>query len=196
MTLYQINTSTLHINNSKLRLGEIMENLMLYKLIILYMLDRTDEYTITNSQITNFILDKKYTGIFNIHEAISELIDKEFITATKIRNTQHYQITNLGEEALLYFENRISNTIKQEIRDYFKQEKINLKKESEITADYTRTENGEYTVTCAINERRDALLEVKMNVPTKEMARTICDNWGNRSTEIYQFMVDKLCTKD
>ena len=164
-----------------------MENLMLYKLIILYMLDRTDEYTITNAQITNFILDKNYTSMFNIHEAISELIDKEFISATKIRNTQHYQITNLGEEALLYFENRISNTIKQEIVDYFKQEKINLKNESEITADYNKIGKNEYTVTCAINERRDTLLEIKMNVPSEDLARAICDNWRTGSTEIYPF---------
>ena len=108
-----------------------MENLMLYKLIILYMLDRIDGYSLTNAQITSFILDKGYTNLFNIHESISELIDKEFIQVNTIRNTQHYQITNLGEEALLYFENRISNTIKQEIRDYFKEEKINIKRGSD-----------------------------------------------------------------
>ena len=93
------------------------QNLMLYKLIILYMLDRIDEYTLTNAQITSFILDKGYTTLFNIHESLSELIDKNFISVTTIRKTQHYKITNLGEEALLYFENRISNNIKQEIRD-------------------------------------------------------------------------------
>ena len=168
------------------------QNLMLYKLIILYMLDRTDEYTITNSQITDFIMDKGYTGLFNIHESISELIDKEFISVTTIRNTQHYRITNLGEEALLYFENRISNTIKQEIRDYFKKEKINLKNESEIIADYSLNESNEYTVECAIKERRETLINIKMTVPTKELARSICDNWRTKSTDVYQTLVNEL----
>lgn len=169
------------------------QNLMLYKLIILYMLDRTDEYTITNSQITDFIMDKGYTGLFNIHESISELIDKEFISVTTIRNTQHYRITNLGEEALLYFENRISNTIKQEIRDYFKKEKINLKNESEIIADYSlNKETNEYTVECAIKERRETLINIKMTVPTKELARSICDNWRTKSTDVYQTLVNEL----
>ena len=168
------------------------QNMMLYKLIILYMLDRTDEYTITNKQITDFILDKGYTGLFNIHESISELIDKEFISVTSIRNTQHYRITNLGEEALLYFENRISNTIKQEIRDYFKKEKINLKNESEIIADYSKNENDEFTVECAIKERRETLINIKMTVPTKELARSICDNWRTKSTDVYQTLVNEL----
>ena len=168
------------------------QNLMLYKLIILYMLDRIDEYTLTNSQITSFILDRGYTNLFNIHESISELIDKGFISVSTIRNTQHYQITNLGEEALLYFENRISNNIKQEIREYLKNEKINLKNESEIFADYYFDENNEYTVECAIKERRETVLNIKLTVPTKDLARSICDNWRTKSTEIYQYLVNEL----
>ncbi len=172
------------------------QNLMLYKLIILYMLDRIDEYTLTNAQITNFILDKGYTGIFNIHESLSELIDEEFISVSTIRNTQHYQITNLGEEALLYFENRISNNIKQEIVDYFKEEKINLKNESQIIADFKPNDNNEYTVQCAIKERRETLVDIKMNVPSKDLARSICDNWRTRSTDVYQMLVNELWIKD
>ncbi|MBO4864084.1 MAG: DUF4364 family protein [Eubacterium sp.] len=172
------------------------QNLMLYKLIILYMLDRTDEYTITNAQITSFILDRGYTNLFNIHESISELIDKNFISVSTIRNTQHYQITNQGEEALSYFEKRISNTIKQEIREYFKKEKINLKNESEIFSDYTLNDHNEYTVECAIREKRENLVDIKMNVPDKELARLICDNWRTKSTDVYQMLVNELWDKN
>ena len=168
------------------------QDLMLYKLIILYMLDRIDEYSLTNKQISDFILDRNYTGIFNIHESISELIDKNFISVSTIRNTQHYQITNLGEEALLYFENKIPNVIKQEIRDYFKKEKVNLKKESEIYADYIKNESDEYVVECALRERKEDLINIKMTVPTKELARNICDNWRTKSTDVYQSLISEL----
>ena len=73
-----------------------MDALFLYKLIILYMLDRIDEYTLTNTQITSFILDHNYTTIFNIHESLSEMISSGFISVNTIRDTQHYKITNLG----------------------------------------------------------------------------------------------------
>ena len=94
-----------------------MDSLFLYKIIILYMLDRIDEYTLTNTQLSSFILDRGYTNMFNIHEALSEMIDKGFISVSTIRDTQHYKITNLGEEALFYFENRLPNPIKQDILD-------------------------------------------------------------------------------
>ena len=151
-----------------------MDGLFLYKIIILYMLDRIDEYTLTNTQLTSFILDRGYTNLFNIHEALSEMIDAGFISVSTIRDTQHYKITNLGEEALFYFENRLPDPIKQDILDYFKEERINLKNESEIYADYYPNENQEYTVDCIIKERKDTLLDLKFNVPTRGLAISIC----------------------
>ena len=156
------------------------------------MLDRIDEYTLTNSRISSFILDKGYTNLFNIHESLSELINEGFISVSTIRDTKHYKITNLGEEALLYFENRLSNSIKQEILDYFKAEKINLKNESEIYADYYYNENQEYTVECVIKERRDTLIDLKLNVTSKTLARSICDNWRAKSTDVYQYLINEL----
>ena len=79
------------------------------------------------------------------------------------------------------------NNIKQEIRDYFKEEKINLKNESEIFADFIINDHGEYTVKCALKERRETLLDIRINVPTKDMARSICDNWRTKSTDVYRF---------
>ena len=47
-----------------------MEALLLHKLIILFMLDRTD-YTMTNSLISDFVIGKGYTNLFNLHETLS-----------------------------------------------------------------------------------------------------------------------------
>ena len=94
-----------------------MEGLLLYKLIVLFMLDRTD-YTMTNTLISNFIVDKGYTTMFNLHEALSEMISSDFISTDTIRDTIHYKITTQGEEALSYFENRLPYAIKEDILEY------------------------------------------------------------------------------
>ena len=59
------------------------EPLTLYKLIILYMLKKID-FPLTNSQISEFILDKGYTTYFKLQQAISELIESAKFTSTKI----------------------------------------------------------------------------------------------------------------
>ena len=51
-----------------------VDSMVLYKLIILYMLDRVD-FPLTNSQISEFVLTKKYTNYFTLQESINDLID-------------------------------------------------------------------------------------------------------------------------
>ena len=48
--------------------------LTLYKLIVLYMLDRVD-FPLSTSQISEFVLDKGYTTYFKLQQALSELMD-------------------------------------------------------------------------------------------------------------------------
>ncbi len=168
-----------------------MEGLLLYKLIILFMLDRTN-YTMTNSMISNFVIGKGYTNLFNLHETLSELIASEFISTDTIRDTIHYKITNSGEEALSLFENRLSYAIKQDILEYLKAERINVKNESEITADYFYNDANWYTVQCIIKDRKEILLDLKFDVPTKSQAETICNNWRGKSSSIYEYLVNQL----
>lgn len=165
--------------------------LVLYKLIVLYMLDRVD-YTLTNSQISEFVLDKGYTNYFNLQEAINGLLDDEFVTASTIRSSTHYKITAKGEEALSLFENRIPYAIKQDILEFYQTEKINIKNESEIYADYVKNEHNEYTVNCVIKDRKDTLLDLKISVPTRSHAVAICDNWKSKSPEVYDYLIKNL----
>ena len=47
------------------------ETFTLYKLIVLYMLDRVD-FPLTTSQISEFILDKGYTTYFRLQSALAD----------------------------------------------------------------------------------------------------------------------------
>ena len=57
-----------------------------YKLIILYML-RNSSSPITNSEISEFILDREYTNYFHLQQALSELEETELIEKRTISNT-------------------------------------------------------------------------------------------------------------
>ena len=75
------------------------EPLTLYKLIILYMLEKVD-FPLTNAQISGFVLDKGYTTYFHLQQAISELIDSELIESKTIRNSSYFEITAQGKQTL------------------------------------------------------------------------------------------------
>ena len=169
------------------------ESIVLYKLIVLYMLDRVN-FTLTNSQISDFILEKGYTNYFTLQEAINGLIDSDFVYVSTIRGASHYKITDKGEEALSMFENRIPYAIKQDILDFFEKQQINLRKETEVQSDYYLNDANEYTVSCVINERNEPLLDIKYSVQTQAVAVTKCDNLRLKSTEVYDLLVNQLWT--
>ena len=52
---------------------------IMYRVMILYMLNIV-EYPLTNTQITNFILENEYTDYFTVQEAITGLLETDLIT--------------------------------------------------------------------------------------------------------------------
>ena len=78
----------------------------LYKLIVLFMLDKVD-FPLTNSQISEFILDQGYTNYFTLQTAINELVESDMIGIENIRNSSLYHMEEAGKEAIDMFEVRI-----------------------------------------------------------------------------------------
>ncbi|MBQ8148595.1 MAG: DUF4364 family protein [Lachnospiraceae bacterium] len=166
-------------------------HLTLYKLIILFMLDRVD-FPLTTSQLSQFILDKGYTNYFSFQQALNELEDAGFIRSELIRNTTQFHLTPEGKEALDLFDYKISQAIKDDVYAYFQAEKINLRNEVEIYATYYPAKRDEYTVQCTILERKETLLDIKINVPSLDQATMICDSWQEKSNDIYDYLVRQL----
>lgn len=165
--------------------------LTLYKLIVLYMLDKVD-FPLTKAQVMDFILEKEYTTFLTLQQAISELIDADMVKAKSLRNRTHLELTSDGKETLDFFENRISNQIKDEINDYFKENKFQLKNEVSIVSNYYKATSGEYEANLLIREKKINLINLTLSVPTEELASSICDKWEKASQEVYSLIVDKL----
>ena len=170
------------------------DGLTLYKLIVLYMLDKVD-FPLTNSQLSQFILDKGYTNYFNLQQAINELVDSSLIRPEIIRNTSHYHSTPAGVETLRLFEYKIPDAIKADIMEYFEENRYQLRNEVEILSEYYPAKKGEYTVNCIVKEKSSTLLEVKLNVVSEEQAVAICDNWKSNSSDVYTYLIHTLMFK-
>ena len=107
----------------------------LYKLIVLYILDRVN-LTLTTTQIGDFILEKEYTNFLTLQSVISELVETGLAESRTLLNRTQLRITEEGRNTLSYFENRISDAIKLDIREYFRDHRIELRNESAIQTSY------------------------------------------------------------
>lgn len=165
--------------------------LTLYKLIILYMLNRVT-FPLTKAQISDFILEKEYTNFITLQNVIAELIDTHLVDARSIRNRTHLSITEEGRETLGFFENRISPAIKEDIRSYFQEKELTLRNEVSILADYYKSTSGEYEAHLIAKDKGIHLVEITLSVPTEDTAAAICDNWQKKNQAVYQTLIEQL----
>ena len=68
------------------------ETFTLYKLIILYMLDKVD-FPMTTSQISEFILDQGYTNYFTLQLALADMVDYDLLRVENTHNRTLYHLT-------------------------------------------------------------------------------------------------------
>ena len=160
------------------------EQLTLYKLMILYLIEKVD-FPLSNSQISEFILDKGYTNYFTVQRAFHELEEENMLRVKQIRNMSHYALSDEGSEAIEMFEYQIPNSIKEDIAQF-------LKEKDSVTADFYPSKGDEYTVNLKIREKENLLLEINLNVVSRDQAVYICDHWEKKHSDVYSMLIEKL----
>lgn len=167
------------------------ESFTLYKLIILYMLEKLD-FPLTNGQISEFILDKGYTSYFTLQQAISEMVDSNLIREEVDHNRTLYHLTDEGLQTFHYFHNNISTAIRDDIDGFIKEKKYELRNEVSVKADYYKNTNHEFSVRCQIIENELPLIDLTLTVPTEEEAVTVTNNWTRKHQELYAQLMQNL----
>ena len=169
----------------------LQDPLTIYKLIVLYMLNRVT-FSLTAAQISDFILEKEYTNFLTLQQVLNELSDAGLIGLETVRNRTLLSITEEGQNTLSFFENRINEAIKQDINEFLCEREYALRNEVSILGDYYKSTSGEYEAHLVAKDRDIRLVDITLSVPTEETASAICDNWQKKNQEIYQFLVQQL----
>jgi len=167
------------------------EMLMLYKLMILYILDRID-FSMTSAQITEFFIGHNYTDYITLQETISDLVADGFIEQENLRNRTQFHITESGGEALSFFFKDISASVRSDIDQYLNEQSYQLKAEQSTPADYYELKHDEFLAECKILERDSTVLDIQIAVPSEADAERLCNNWRENSSEIYGYLIKKL----
>ena len=163
----------------------------LYKIIILYMLEKVN-FPLSNNQITNFFLDHGYTSYFHVQQTIHELLESKLMEEKKQGTSTCYQTTEEGRTTLSYFEKKISDEIREEINTYLKENDYEMRNANSIKAEYYRTPEQEYVVQCQVREKKTILINLELTVPTEGIAKSFCSHWTKKNQEIYAYLMETL----
>ena len=169
----------------------LTEPMTLYKLMNLYLLKQVN-FPLTNAQLTNFFTEHEYTTYFTLQQALNELEDAGLIHKEPSHNSTRYEITHEGEETLNFFGKNISPGIVNDMDQYLRENKFRLREEVGTTADYYKATGQDYIVHCEVREGKTVLIRLDLALPDKEQAEAMCNNWKEKSQEIYSFAMKTL----
>ena len=169
----------------------LSEPLTLYKLMILYMLKQV-KFPLKSSQLSEFFLGKEYTNYFTLQQAINELLETHLISQEKIHTSTRCEITREGEETLKFFGDSISESIRADIDQYLKENKLRLRNEVSVVADYYKSTTSDYICRLEIREGKSTLLSIQLSVPSDDQAEIVCENWQNSNQHIYANLMQEL----
>ena len=170
---------------------ELAEN----KLLVLYTLQRLNRL-ISNSQLTEILLQNNLINYFTLQQCISELDDSHFIHYDKVNEKNLLEITKEGENVLSFFKDRISPGKIDVIDNYIKEKIQAIKKELTIQGDYIPTDKDTFLVELKAFEESSLLMNLKIAVPNKKQAISLCAKWKNDPSKIYNSIISLLFVED
>lgn len=161
------------------------------KLSILYYV-QTMGIPLTNEQIAEFFTKEYLMNYFYLQQLLAELVESLHLAYMEVRQNHYYSLTEKGSEALDFFHTHIEPFNKERIFTYAEKNRIRLRNENQLTADYKQLDNQEYEVTLRVMEGKIKLMELKLNVTNSRQARVICSNWKTKAPEIYKKTMESL----
>ena len=168
--------------------SELAEN----KLLMLYVLKSIKE-PISNTQLTEIILENNFMNYFTFQQYLAELAESKFVKYQEANDKKLLILTEKGDNVLSLFKDRISPSKISIIDVYIKDKIVSIKKELTIHADYTLGDSdNSFIVDLKAIEDQTLLMELKLSVPTKNQATSICSKWKENPSEIYTNIINIL----
>lgn len=170
--------------------SEVVES----KILILYILNIVEK-PLTNSEVTQFILENNYMNYFMVQQFLSELVKSKFIEFSTKDGNEYYHLSSAGKDTLKFFADRIPEHIKIDIDTSYEQKKKDMIQESQIVANYFKKNDSEYIIILKVVEKDIVLFSLSLNLPSKEHAKLICKKWKEKSNDVYKNILEILISE-
>lgn len=162
-----------------------------YKLIILYMLNRVDG-ELSQPMVSSFLLESGYANFVSLSESYNQLEKRGLVRTYMSGNKRFMQITEAGRKTLGFFGMRLSREIRAQADSWLLENGRQIREEHDVRAVYERMTSGVYEVRMTVREKDVTLLEVKISVPDAASASAVAEKWEEKNTDIYQYLIENL----
>ena len=165
--------------------------LAVYKLIILYLLDRSGG-EIAMDRLSSFLLEKAYVNFVSLVQTYAEIEESGLVRSRSEGDRCFYSVTAEGRQTLSMFMPELSPEIRRQADLFLKTEGRVLRNEQAVRTRCVPDENGMYKAVLSVNEDQDPVVEISLRVPDRSLAEEICRNWTSKNEMIYNYLIENL----
>ncbi len=140
--------------------------------------------------------DKQIMEYFDLSGVLAELKEDGYIKNTFYRNEEALCLTEIGEQADLFFKNRVPASIRERIDSAIGHIKYNeLADPNAVRGEVVLAAEERYMAKCSICENKVPVLELSLTMGKKVQAQKVADYFKAHADEIYEGIL-KLCTEE
>lgn len=162
-----------------------------YKLKLLYIFNYID-IPLTNTEITNYILENDYMDYFTLQQLLGDLCDAKFLKINAKNGSEYYSISEAGSATLDMFGDKLPDYFKDEVASKFYRTKKELTHQRELLGHYYKASDDIYIVSLQVMENSSVIFSLSINVPTEDQAKTICGKWNTNPEQIFGNILNML----
>ena len=161
------------------------------KILLLYILSKVGKPISHNEllELVTSIVDMNY---FYFEQFLLDLLEDNYIFKYKKENTDIYEITEDGKNAINLTIDIIPGILKLQVDSKFKENLDNVKDKFSISAEYTPITEKEFSVRCKIVENNVTIFDLQAHAGSRDQAKQIVENWNNKATEMYPKLLEIL----
>ena len=164
------------------------------KLVTLYALDRLGPATAL--QLLRFMVENELMDYIALQLSAAELDEMGLLRKLPHALGALYAPSAKGYEALALFRGRIPHSRAGLIDGIAPVWKHRFREEKQVLADWERAPSGEYMAHLRLMESELPLLDVRVSLPTRELANRFCLRWPRAANELYAQLMRTLGEDD
>lgn len=160
------------------------------KLVILFVFEKM-AIPLTEATVLDVCSSENdWISYMECKQYLSELIDTNLVY--RVPKSECLNITQDGISCLALFFTRIPSSIRDEITAYARDNRMRFKKRQSYFCDYSKNADGTYTVIMKINNESTPLMELKLVVANRQLAKFLYKSWVDKASQTYALLHDTL----
>ena len=164
------------------------------KVLILYILNLLDK-DIRQDDLFKIISSINDINYFYFKQIIIDLIDSKLVGTYTKEEEPVIKITTEGKNAFFLTKDVLPGILKLKADHVFQKEISAIEDESSVIAEFIPKSENEYTVKCKIVENNETVFEIKTFAGSRDIAKSIVDNWNTNANVIYPKVLNLLLNK-